>query len=421
LSGITVTRVQVVSAAERARRERAAAYEAYAVARTELAALQAEAETYRSVYGKAVTAVPAVAALRPSSSARKLQAATEQAGQLIRRHRPMLAGQVASAARAQTSGLAAAAPRAAPPPAAAPRPAPAPPAARPARTVATRRGKGREPVGADPAPEQQDPEAWREKVSGRAAELLARLPARAGDATRIACERVVLEIGTAGEHRARMLLRDLESKVQKATAEQERAAAVRRELAVLSARLEAAAEVPAEEARELAAAVQRAMAAAEPYVPPGLPDRVAAAVDAAEREHRRKVIAAAVSVSLGELGYAVAEGFETVLADDGVAYAGLPAADGYGVKFLLDRDDRTVRTQVVRTAENGAAADTTAERSFCAGLPDLRDRLRRNGVESAEPATVEPGRVPVQQVAAAVVPQAAETWQQHYRERQQEA
>lgn len=408
MSGITATRVVVIAPAELERRQRLAAWEEYAAARAELTALRAEADTYRSLYGDAVRTVPGGARLRPSASVRKLQAATEEIRRLLDRHRPLLREDVATAASKQASRLVAAAPAARPGPLSAPR----------SRALAAEQSQPAGPVAGEPA------DHWREKVTTRVGELLARLPAGTDPAARTACERAVVEIGTATEVRARMLLADLERRVRRATDAAERRDSVRRELAALAAVLEAAVDAPSGVVRELTAAVEEAMVAVEPRLPDGLAERVVAVVEEAEREHRRRVIAAAVSVSLGELEYTVTEGFETVLADQGVAYANLPNAAGYGVKFLLDRDDRTVRTQVVRTAENGAEADAAAERTFCAGLPDLLSRLRRHGVEPEQVSTVDPGTVAVLQVPSVAVPDAAATGARAYaarQERQREA
>jgi hypothetical protein len=412
--------VVVISAAERDRQERRAAWAVYAPVRAELAALRAEAAAYRSLYGAAVSAVPAGKRVRPKSSPAALRAATAEARQLIETHRRRLADDVATAARAQAIQLLADAR-----------------AAQAALSMSTLerpssatvdRPVRMSTVDSTAADEEVD-ESWRGPVEARATALLARLPAGAPGPVRAACERAVAEMVSASERRSRMLLGDLERRVDRVKGEEERAAAARRDLSALAARLESVVDGATDAHRELAGAIERTLAEAAPQVPVGLAERVEAVVDAADRAHRRKVIATAWSTSLREMQYTVSEGFETVLASEGVAYTNLPERPGYGVKHLLDRSDDTVRTQVVRTADN-TETDADAERSFCAGFPDLLRRLRRNGVEPTQVATTDPGTVPVRKVADALVPAAAaedeyraqHSGSQHtgYQEREQE-
>jgi hypothetical protein len=120
------------------------------------------------------------------------------------------------------------------------------------------------------------------------------------------------------------------------------------------------------------------------------------------------MVAAAMRLSLDDLGYTVTEGFETVLIDQGAAYANLPERPGYGVKVLLDAGRDVIRTQVVRSdrAFGDAATDTGAEKSFCDSYPTLLRRLGVHGVTAAESGIVPPGQHGVATVAEADLPAA---------------
>jgi hypothetical protein len=417
LSGITATRYVVESAEQRQRREQRAEWERFASARAELVALRAEAASYRSTYGPSIAAVPAAPRARPTSSVRRLQAATAEVQATLARHRPLLRESVAAAAQRDVGRLLAAAVTA---------PAPA--------EAVVGRPAGSTSVASATRPDQQtqdqqtqdqqtqdqqtqDQRAQDQRAQQRRADLvrragaqLARLPADTPDRTRSACEQAVAEIGTTGsEARVRLLLEDLAQRVRRAGQASERAAAARRALQQLAARLEAVTDGSAAGSSQVQAELDAALAEPEPTVPDGLAARVAGVVEQADRAHRRRVVAAALSVSLADLGYQVAEGFETVLAGEGVAYAAMPKAEGYGLKVLLDRGQDTIRTQVVRSAAASPdpSGDAAAEQTFCDEYGTLLGRLRRHGVDPTALAATPPGQVPVQRVTESVLPAAA--------------
>ncbi|WP_229075940.1 hypothetical protein [Actinoplanes sp. DH11] len=417
MSSMTGARYVVETAAERLAREQRQEWERYVVARGEVEALRAEAQAYRSVYGNRIAKVPAGRQAKPKQSPARIAAATAELRELARRERDTLRDAVSAASRSDVSGLLAAGPAVpdaatgarvwddtvvAPAPAAAPAEKTVPAVAVPDRAAEERTRRNAE---------------RRQAAAGRAADLVSRLPAATPAQTRAACVAAAAEIaGGASDGRARLLLVDLEKRVR----EEQRAEGVvdraRRELQAVAAPLET---VTGEEPDRLRARIERLVEQRVTEVPDGLRAEVDAVVERADRARRRRAVANALRTELADLGYQVAEGFETRLADAGVAYAGMSDGRGYGVKVLLDRDDPVIRTQVVRARSTHVAPadDVGAERKFCDDYDVVTRRMRKQGVEVAEMARQEPGRRPVQAVADEFVPvRAAHAARQQQRE-----
>jgi hypothetical protein len=257
-----------------------------------------------------------------------------------------------------------------------------------------------------PAIRAADPQR-RAELADRAAQLLARLPGSASEQVRQRCEQAAAEVARTGSAaRAQLLLSDLAEQVLTQT---ERAAAVERtqvELARLAALLDT---LPGPDAGPLRDRIGRLVQNRAERLPDGLAAEVETLLAQVDARRRRRVVADALRMSLDELGYDVADGFETALATAGSAVAALPHAPGYGLKVLLDRDRAVLRTQVVRAASSGGGPeqDTGAERAFCGDYLTLLERLAAKGVSTEQLGTYPPGTVPVQAVADALIPQRA--------------
>lgn len=387
MSGITAARYVVEDPRERERREQRAAWADYATQRAELTALRTEAEGYRSVLGTKVAKVPAGRKLSRGAPAAEIRKATEENRRLVTTHRGELRASVAAAAKDKALK-------------AAPAVSPGVTGHRSARPVT-----GKYPVDTERDRQAREKfQATREKQAARGAELLARLPANTAADVRAACATAVEEITVAqSEARVQLLLTDLTTTVRREERAAEEVVHAGATLAGLAARLDA---IETDEAEVVRAEIDALTRARARTVPAGLPDRVAAAVENADRAVKRRMVAAAMRVSLDDLGYSVTEGFETVLVDQGAAYASLPDRPGYGLKVLLDAGRNVVRTQVVRSEKTpgGDMADVDAEKSFCDNYPHLLARLRANGVVADEVGTVPPGRSSLATVADADLP-----------------
>lgn len=390
MSGITAATYVVEDPAERERREQRAAWADYAAQRAELTALRTEAEGYRSVLGKKVAKIPAERRVSRDASAAQIRAATKDARRLVAEQRERLRVSVAAAAREKALESV---------------PAAVPTVDVPVAQPAERRVAARATVDTEQERKAREKaRAVREGLATRGAELFARLPANADTRVRVACTRAVEEITAApSDARARLLLTDLEAKVRKEERLEEEAVRAGAALVGLAARLDS---IGTEEAAALRAEIDALSRERPRTVPAELDARVDAAVEQADRAVRRRMVAAAMRISLDDLGYAVTEGFETVLVDRGTAFASLPERPGYGVKVFLDAGRDVLRTQVVRSdkADGGDLADVDAEKSFCDSYPLLLRRMRANGVAAEEMATVPPGRNSLATVAAADLP-----------------
>ncbi|MEU8183560.1 hypothetical protein AB0B85_17055 [Micromonospora sp. NPDC049044] len=416
MSGMTGGRYLVETAAERLAQEQRAQWQQFVQARGELAALRAEADAYRRVYGSRIAKIPGGAKARPDQSPGRIATATADVALLVRRERDKLRDAVLAAARGDVGGLLGAPPTA-------------------ATNLATRRRQwddsltqatarpGATVPTATPAADTgsaPDAEAARHQAArvDRAAELFARLPASTPDEVRRSCAAAVAEISAGPTaSRAHLLLRDLERRVRVQARAEERIGQVRRDLLAIAAPVET---VPGAVAEEFRQRIEGLVAERVEHVPDGLRAEAAAIVEQADRARRRKAVADVLRLGLTDLGYQVDEGFETRLAGTGVAYAAMNGDSGYGVKVLLDRDDPVVRTQVVRAdgRRASAAQDRAAEQQFCDDYQVVRRRARRNGVPIEEIGRREPGERPVQVVAETAIPAANRRPNEQRREQQ---
>lgn len=386
MSSITASSYRVETAEEISLRERRVAQARYAAMAAELELLRREATMSRKVFGHRVAEVPAVPRAAGSATAAELNRLADEAAALLRRSRAELGDARGAAARQQVGALLGDA------------------RSRPRRAVrddAAEAGQHatrlQEEARAADRTAQHGAERHR-RLAEQAAGELARLPGDADGALRDRCTRTVTAIvAEPGESRARLLLADLRDRVD---ADVERAAAVSRvagELGQLAGRLAGLRTADA-------LALQRRIAdlLRDPAIrlPAGLTAEVDAAVAAADRPRHRRAAAAALRLSLADLDYTVDEGFETVLVDNGVAYARIPGDDGHAVKLLLDSGTDAFRTVVVRSDERSRPAeDTAAERRFCRDYRLLLDRARRYGLAAATVGLVEPGTHPLAVVA----------------------
>ncbi|QKV74889.1 hypothetical protein [Amycolatopsis sp. Hca4] len=405
MSSITAVSYVVESAAESRRREQQAAWEYYAAQRAELSALRAEAKAYSEVLGGRITAIPACPKASPRSAPEKIAEAAERARRIVVEYTKRLQESVAAIPQhdilQEISGATTGE-------------EPTPVAAAPAREFTIKRAAAddRRLEAARRAGEV------RRKLVDRATELLARLPPRAPADTRAACVEAVREIAdvpSASEARARLVLADLSVRVRQAVDDEQAIQQAEIALEALSTRLELLAGA---EAATLRREIARLAETRPRAVPRGLADRVSERVEEENRAQRRKTVANAMRLSLDDLGYTVSEGFETVLVEQGSAYAGAPGRPGYGLKVLLDRKEAVLRTQVVRSqqAMTDDKADLEAERGFCSDHPNLLSRLRRHGVAVGEPTLRAPGQGPLLPVAEALLPVAASTHRPNVRE-----
>jgi hypothetical protein len=405
MSSMTGATYVVETAAEILAREQRVEWERYVQARGDLEAVRAEAEAYRSVYGSRIAKVAAGKQARPKHSPARIAATAGELRELARRERAALRTAVSAASRSDVSGLLAAGPAAE--------------TVTPARTwddtVVEEVQRPERDTRADDRTERIA--ARRRADTERAADLISRLPAETPEETRAACAAATTEIaGDASPVRTRLLLVDLEKRVRDEIRADEQVARARGTLLAIAAPLET---VTGEEADRLRERIERLVAERVLEVPDGLSAEAAAVVERADRARRRRSVANALRTELADLGYQVAEGFETRLAADGVAFAGMTDKDGYGVKVLLDRDNPVVRTQVVRAKSTHAAAteDVGAERKFCDDYEVILRRMRKQGVEVADVARQAPGKRPVQSVADEFVPaKAAQAGRRQHRE-----
>ncbi|HKS50161.1 MAG TPA: hypothetical protein VJT49_34650 [Amycolatopsis sp.] len=394
MSSITAVTYVVETAEERHRREQQEAWEVYAAQRAELTALRAEAQAYRDVFGEEIVKIPACPRASTRSAPAKITAAAGQARRIVDEYSRLLRESVAEAARRDTLRAIAGAVDSAPQAAG---------RAKPAREF-TRRPTTEEQQEIEL---RQRAEEVRRRLVRRATETLALLPPQAPAKTRAACREAVAEISaTESEARARLLLADLTRRVRREADAEQAVRRTRVALEELSAKLETVAGAEATAVRQEIARLSESRAR---QLPEGLADRVIVLVERANRAHRRKAVASAMRLSLNDLGYTVSEGFETVLVDQGAAYASAPDLPGYAVKVLLDTEQAALRTQVVRSdqVKADASTDIDAEKGFCAHYPDLLARLRKHGITSGIPNLRPPGQGAVAEVAENLLPVAA--------------
>ncbi|MEU9342330.1 hypothetical protein AB0D74_14100 [Streptomyces sp. NPDC048278] len=368
-------------------RRRRAARERYRQAVLRHTRLAAETAACRAAHGRRVTALRRVAELPERATADQLEAATAVLTAETEGARRVLKGEVKEAFLAELTAL----------------------AHRPAPRVSRRPDAA--PSGPDTAEierrraiEQAETTARRSEIARRAAELTTRLPAGVPAPVRERCLRNARQaVEAEGAAAAELALAALEENTARAVREQRLVDLAAEQAAALVARLE---DVPGDRAAPLASRLTAVIDQGRPQVPPDLVAAVDAAVRETDTERRRRITAQALAQVLADLDYQVDEGFETVLADRGTAYAALPDEPGYGLKVLFDRGTSTLQHIVVRDvgADGGGSADLRAQKAFCAQHTTLTALLRARQVELGEGDLREPGTVPVPRVGAGLIP-----------------
>jgi hypothetical protein len=128
----------------------------------------------------------------------------------------------------------------------------------------------------------------------------------------------------------------------------------------------------------------------------------------AEMEHRylvEKVVA-----TLGELGYEVVEGFETLTVSNGVSRLARSGWTDHAVSVVVDQEAGEVRTAVVRTSkgvgEEQRRVDAEREQQWCDSFAAARERLAAAGIQAVTTLEVPPGQrvLPVAPVGTARQP-----------------
>ncbi|MEO3855989.1 hypothetical protein [Acrocarpospora sp. B8E8] len=212
--------------------------------------------------------------------------------------------------------------------------------------------------------------------------VLTRIPAHVSADDLRAIRDAARRIGeAAGPAEARTRVVDVRHRVQLAGL----AAAGRRTDAVEAARLLHALQLDAPGEHVALEAGLAEVVAGRASFPPSLRAEAraacAAVVAAADRAHVRESLLGA----LGDLGYQVEEGFETLrLAKEGW--------DQHAVQLVVTGEGQ-VRSAVVRTAEGGDA-DAAREREWCDAFDQARARLRADGVDTEVEHLLPPGTRP---------------------------
>jgi hypothetical protein len=419
MSGATLASYRVVESAEEIElRRRRAAWEGYRAASVELAGLRAQADAFRSAYGDRVARVPAGRRIGANASAGRIERATAEVQALLGQHRRSLQAQVVDAVRQDTGRLLTAAGAASGGTTTSDADASGTGALSGAEQARRRREAAREANERATAREAAErtaaeklhaaavrrSEQRRAALVERAATLLTRVPETVDPAVLQTYREAAAEIArTDTENRAILLTEDLSRRIARDNA---RAETIRRsagELAALVAGLEV---VGGEPAAALRQEIEDLLHQWPERVPEGLAERVAAVVAEADRVRHQKTAAAALRLSLTELGYDIRDGFETVLTGQGSAIAGIPGRQGYGLRVQLDGRRGAVRTEVVRGARMpvDTGADSAAEHKFCDDYQHLMQRLRRHGVLTDQLGLRPPGSEPVQAVADELIP-----------------
>ncbi|MEU6277908.1 hypothetical protein ABZ871_36755 [Streptomyces populi] len=381
-------------------RRRRAARERYRQAALRHATLVAETAACRAAHGKRVTALRRVTDLPARSTADQLEAAADALIAETEYARKVMKGEVEDAFHAELTAL----------------------AHRPAPRVSRRPEV--EPTGPDAAEterrralEEAEAAARRSEIARRVAELTARLPVGVPAPVRERCLRNARQaVSSEGTAAAELALAAMEEGIARAVREQRRVDLAAEQAAALAARLE---DVPGDRAAALAERLAAVVEERRPQVPSDLVAAVDAVVREADTERRRRIAAQALAQVLADLDYHVDEGFETLLADRGTAYAALPDEPGYGLKVLFDRGSSTLQHIVVRDAgaDGGGSADLRAQKAFCAQHAALTALLRTRHVELGKGDVREPGTVPVPRVGVGHIP-VRERGQHKQRERE---
>jgi len=239
--------------------------------------------------------------------------------------------------------------------------------------------------------------AWREQISEQVQRVLTRLPAETMAVERDELSQAtarVLAAPTLGEARNR--LDDLRLRM----GEVSRAVAARRDEAAEAAALlqPLAHAIAAPDGTDSVDSVRIALndvLAGRRRLDARLRDEAVRAVTVVKEAVDRVYVQRTVTEALGELGYTVEEGMQTMVPRGGalqLAHSGWPQ---HAVRVLVDAEGRELRAVVVRTRQDGgwdsAQADEERERQWCASLRRLRDLLEDRGIGYDVHTLVDPG------------------------------
>jgi hypothetical protein len=125
----------------------------------------------------------------------------------------------------------------------------------------------------------------------------------------------------------------------------------------------------------------------------------------AEMEHR--YVVERVVATLGELGYEVVDGFETLTVSNGVSRLTRGGWTDHAVSVVVDQEAGEVRTAVVRTSkgvgEEQRRVDAEREQQWCDSFAAARERLAAAGIQAVTTLEVPPGQraLPVAPVGTA--------------------
>ncbi|HZD69857.1 MAG TPA: hypothetical protein VFA45_13400 [Actinomycetes bacterium] len=134
--------------------------------------------------------------------------------------------------------------------------------------------------------------------------------------------------------------------------------------------------------------------------------QVETAARAAVSERDCRFVASASAACLRELGYEVQDGFETLIAHDGMAHLRRPDWPDHAVRLWLTPGTRKLRMHVVRRADGGsvAEADVAVEREWCASVDRWLAAMRDRGVAMEIQERTPPGALTVPAVSGRQFP-----------------
>lgn len=137
---------------------------------------------------------------------------------------------------------------------------------------------------------------------------------------------------------------------------------------------------------------------------------------ATEQKQLQEAAAPVLEQSLKDLGYAVEEIEETLFIEGGVAHFQRPEWGDYFIRLRLDPQRKAMNFNVVRAGaagEDRRREDMLAEERWCSEFPRLFETLKARGIPINVTRLLQAGEAPVQEVAAASLPQRAEAEHRH--------
>jgi hypothetical protein len=141
----------------------------------------------------------------------------------------------------------------------------------------------------------------------------------------------------------------------------------------------------------------------------------------AELEHR--YVVEKVVATLGELGYEVVEGFETLTVGNGVSRLARGGWTDHAVSVVVDQEAGEIRTAVVRTSkgagEEQRRVDAEREQQWCDSFAAARERLAAAGIHAVTTLEVPPGQRTLPVAPVETARQASGRTQAKKRERSQ--